>query len=174
MPATFHHTARSIVSIPYSQSLVVSTVCLRCRLKGLASTRSIPVYYLQSKQISYGTNRSKRLSTTSSTAHGPLVNKDSAGEGQSRIDSGYANHESPAAACRSAKGNASNDDQLSKIPKQLSHFINELTTKAVLVGQRVNTLTGTDYSAIEVLRRNIKEQGKLFENQASALANMKM
>lgn len=37
--------------------------------------------------------------------------------------------------------------------------MDELLPKLATVGQKVNTFTGTDYSGIEALRREIKEQG---------------
>lgn len=45
------------------------------------------------------------------------------------------------------------------ISKRFSRLMDELLPKLATVGQKVNTFTGTDYSGIEALRREIKEQG---------------
>lgn len=43
--------------------------------------------------------------------------------------------------------------------KQISDFMDEVLPKLAVVTQKVNTYTGTDYSGVEALRREIKEQG---------------
>lgn len=43
--------------------------------------------------------------------------------------------------------------------KRLTELMDELLPKLALVTQKVNTLTGTDYSGIEALKREIKEHG---------------
>lgn len=43
--------------------------------------------------------------------------------------------------------------------KRFSRFMDELLPKIAVVTQKVNTYTGTDYSGVEALRREIKEQG---------------
>lgn len=45
------------------------------------------------------------------------------------------------------------------LSKRLSDAMDELLPKLAVVTQKVNTYTGTDYSAIEALRVEIKEQG---------------
>lgn len=45
------------------------------------------------------------------------------------------------------------------LSKRFSNAMDELLPKLALVGQKVNTYTGTDYSGVEALRREIKEQG---------------
>jgi sensitive to high expression protein 9 len=51
--------------------------------------------------------------------------------------------------------------QRSNFEKRLSQFMDELLPKIAVVTQKVNTYTGTDYSGIEALRREIQEQGML-------------
>ena len=46
------------------------------------------------------------------------------------------------------------------LSKRLSELMDELLPKLAVVTQKVNTYTGTDYSGIEALRREIKEQGR--------------
>lgn len=43
--------------------------------------------------------------------------------------------------------------------KRISELMDELLPKIAQVTQKVNTYTGTDYSSIEALRQEIKEQG---------------
>lgn len=43
--------------------------------------------------------------------------------------------------------------------KRLSELMDEVLPKLAVVTQKVNTYTGTDYSGVEALRREIKEQG---------------
>jgi sensitive to high expression protein 9 len=45
------------------------------------------------------------------------------------------------------------------LSKRLSELMDELLPKLAIVTQKVNTYTGTDYSGIEALRREIKDQG---------------
>jgi len=46
------------------------------------------------------------------------------------------------------------------LSKRFSEAMDELLPKLAVVTQKVNTYTGTDYSGVEALRREIKEQGK--------------
>jgi len=45
------------------------------------------------------------------------------------------------------------------LSKRLTEFMDEVLPKLAVVTQKVNTYTGTDYSGIEALRREIKDQG---------------
>jgi sensitive to high expression protein 9 len=45
--------------------------------------------------------------------------------------------------------------------KRLSKLMDEVLPKLAAVTQKVNTYTGTDYSGVAALRREIKEQGML-------------
>jgi sensitive to high expression protein 9 len=45
------------------------------------------------------------------------------------------------------------------LSKRFSEVMDELLPKLAVVTQKVNTYTGTDYSGVEALRREIKEQG---------------
>lgn len=45
------------------------------------------------------------------------------------------------------------------LSKRFSNAMDELLPKLAVVTQKVNTYTGTDYSGVEALRREIKEQG---------------
>lgn len=46
------------------------------------------------------------------------------------------------------------------LSKRVQEMMDDLLPKLALVTQKVNTYTGTDYSSIEALKREIKEQGK--------------
>jgi len=46
------------------------------------------------------------------------------------------------------------------LSKRLSDAMDDLLPKIALVTQKVNTYTGTDYSGVQALRREIQEQGK--------------
>jgi sensitive to high expression protein 9 len=45
------------------------------------------------------------------------------------------------------------------LSKRFSEMMDDLLPKLAVVTQKVNTYTGTDYSGVEALRREIKEQG---------------
>ena len=47
----------------------------------------------------------------------------------------------------------------SRLLEQMSSLMDRLLTKMAVAVQKVNTLTGTDYSNIEALRKKIREQG---------------
>ena len=49
--------------------------------------------------------------------------------------------------------------QRSNLEKRFTALMDELLPKIAVVTQKVNTYTGTDYSGVEALRREIKEQG---------------
>jgi sensitive to high expression protein 9 len=49
------------------------------------------------------------------------------------------------------------------LSRRFSEAMDELLPKLAVVGQKVNTYTGTDYSGVEALRREIKEQGTDFQ-----------
>lgn len=53
------------------------------------------------------------------------------------------------------------DRQRSNLEKRFTALMDELLPKIAVVTQKVNTYTGTDYSGVEALRREIKEQGTL-------------
>jgi sensitive to high expression protein 9 len=53
------------------------------------------------------------------------------------------------------------DRQRSNLEKRFTAMMDELLPKIAVVTQKVNTYTGTDYSGVEALRREIKEQGML-------------
>ena len=46
--------------------------------------------------------------------------------------------------------------------KRLSDLMDDMLPKLAVVTQKVNTYTGTDYSGVEALRQEIKEQGQQF------------
>jgi sensitive to high expression protein 9 len=46
----------------------------------------------------------------------------------------------------------------------MSEIMDELLPKLAVVTQKVNTYTGTDYSSIAALKREIQEQGTDFSN----------
>jgi len=48
------------------------------------------------------------------------------------------------------------------LSKRFSELMDELLPKLAIVTQKVNNYTGTDYSGIEALRREIREQGRRF------------
>ncbi|KAK8161876.1 Mdm33 family-domain-containing protein [Phyllosticta citrichinensis] len=48
-----------------------------------------------------------------------------------------------------------------EIYKRLSAWMDDMLPKLILVGQKVNSFTGTDYSGIEALRREIHQQERL-------------
>lgn len=49
--------------------------------------------------------------------------------------------------------------QRSNLEKRFTALMDELLPKIAVVTQKVNTYTGTDYSGVEALRREIQEQG---------------
>ncbi|ORX96905.1 Mdm33 family-domain-containing protein [Clohesyomyces aquaticus] len=65
------------------------------------------------------------------------------------------------------------DKQRWDLSKRFNAFMDDLLPKLAVVGQKVNTYTGTDYSGIEALRREIKEQEKLVKNRRLAVDEAK-
>ncbi|KAI4622901.1 uncharacterized protein J4E87_005994 [Alternaria ethzedia] len=59
------------------------------------------------------------------------------------------------------------------LSKRFSEAMDELLPKLAVVTQKVNTYTGTDYSGVEALRREIKEQEKLVKARRSAIDSAK-
>ncbi|KAH7062000.1 Mdm33 family-domain-containing protein [Paraphoma chrysanthemicola] len=57
--------------------------------------------------------------------------------------------------------------------KRFSEFMDELLPKLAVVTQKVNTYTGTDYSGVEALRREIQEQEKLVKARRAAIDTAK-
>lgn len=51
------------------------------------------------------------------------------------------------------------------LSKNTQKFMDDFLAKAAIFSQQLNTYTGTDYSGIEALRREIIEQGKLYYHQ---------
>ncbi|CAN9250114.1 unnamed protein product [Alternaria alternata] len=59
------------------------------------------------------------------------------------------------------------------LSKRFSNAMDELLPKLAVVTQKVNTYTGTDYSGVEALRREIKEQEKLVKARRLAIDSAK-
>ncbi|KAH7398469.1 Mdm33 family-domain-containing protein, partial [Pyrenochaeta sp. MPI-SDFR-AT-0127] len=59
------------------------------------------------------------------------------------------------------------------LSKRLSEVMDELLPKLAVVTQKVNTYTGTDYSGVEALRREIKEQESLVKARRAAIDSSK-
>ncbi|KAF1838096.1 hypothetical protein BDW02DRAFT_489992 [Decorospora gaudefroyi] len=55
------------------------------------------------------------------------------------------------------------------LSRRFSEAMDELLPKLAVVTQKVNTYTGTDYSGVEALRREIKEQEKLVQARRLAI-----
>ncbi|KAF2799000.1 hypothetical protein K505DRAFT_266518 [Melanomma pulvis-pyrius CBS 109.77] len=65
------------------------------------------------------------------------------------------------------------DGQRWNLSKRLSELMDDLLPKLAIVTQKVNTYTGTDYSGIEALRREIKDQEKLVKARRLAIEDAK-
>ncbi|KAF1928038.1 uncharacterized protein M421DRAFT_63906 [Didymella exigua CBS 183.55] len=63
--------------------------------------------------------------------------------------------------------------QRSNLEKRFSVLMDELLPKIAIVTQKVNTYTGTDYSGVEALRREIQEQEKLVKARRLAIDSTK-
>ena len=161
MPAKLLRNARTKTSLSYPHNFNAPRVCLRCQLHGLETRRSALIERFESS-TSHGARIGKPFSTTSDTGNGRLDHKESVDESQSRAKPRLVDTESLVTARKYVNDNTSKYKQHPKLPKQLSLILAELTAKAILVGQKANSLTGTDYSAIEALRKTIKEQGELW------------
>ncbi|KAF2031462.1 hypothetical protein EK21DRAFT_110833 [Setomelanomma holmii] len=59
------------------------------------------------------------------------------------------------------------------LSKRFSEIMDELLPKLAVVTQKVNTYTGTDYSGVEALRHEIKEQEKLVKARRAAIETAK-
>lgn len=58
------------------------------------------------------------------------------------------------------------------LSKRFSEAMDDLLPKLAVVTQKVNTYTGTDYSGVEALRREIKEQGTPSSHNRSTTTNV--
>jgi sensitive to high expression protein 9 len=58
------------------------------------------------------------------------------------------------------------------LSRRFSEAMDELLPKLAVVGHKVNTYTGTDYSGVEALRREIKEQGRYREHLSRTIPNV--
>jgi len=56
--------------------------------------------------------------------------------------------------------------------KRFSEIMDDMLPKLAVVTQKVNSYTGTDYSGVEALRREIKEQGQHVPLTTLTLANL--
>ncbi|KAI8942677.1 hypothetical protein NX059_000727 [Plenodomus lindquistii] len=81
------------------------------------------------------------------------------------------------------------DDEIARVPdehlpshrerqrwslsKRLSKAMDDLLPKLAVVTQKVNTYTGTDYSGVQALRREIQEQERLVKSRRSAIDDKK-
>ncbi|KAJ4379713.1 sensitivity to high expression protein she9 [Didymella sp. IMI 355093] len=63
--------------------------------------------------------------------------------------------------------------QRSNLEKRFTALMDELLPKIAVVTQKVNTYTGTDYSGVEALRREIQEQEKLVKARRLAIDSTK-
>ncbi|KAF1362802.1 hypothetical protein EJ07DRAFT_58156, partial [Lizonia empirigonia] len=61
----------------------------------------------------------------------------------------------------------------SNFEKRFSAFMDDVLPKIAVVTQKVNTYTGTDYSGVEALRREIQEQEKLVKARRLAINSTK-
>ena len=171
MPAKLLRNARTKTSLSYPYSFNVPRLCLRCQLRGLETRSSALIESFQSS-TSHGARIGKPFSTTSDTGNGRINHKGSVDESQSGAKPGLVDTGSLVTARKYIDDNTSKDKQHSRLPKQLSLILAELTAKAIFVGQKANSLTGTDYSAIEALRKTIKEQGELWTNPILHIATV--
>ncbi|KAL1643661.1 sensitivity to high expression protein she9 [Diplodia intermedia] len=60
-----------------------------------------------------------------------------------------------------------------EIYKRASAYFDELLPKLILVGQKVNSYTGTDYSGIEALRQEIKQQERFVKSRRAQVEDAK-
>ncbi|KAJ4368327.1 sensitivity to high expression protein she9 [Neocucurbitaria cava] len=65
------------------------------------------------------------------------------------------------------------DRQRWDLSKRLTEIMDDLLPKLAVVTQKVNTYTGTDYSGVEALRREIKEQENLVKSRRLAIESAK-
>lgn len=161
MPALFTH-ARLTGSPSSLQLMTAPTVCLRCRLSYLAVKRPI----ISRQRISLAINNiksesTKCLSTTPESRDGISDHKLSPSQAQ---DSILTENKGETTRSTSPKGLDNNSsfgeiDRNSNIQKSFYRFLEKLIAKATIAGHRINIITGTDYSSIELLRKKIKDQG---------------
>ncbi|CAO2654917.1 Nn.00g116500.m01.CDS01 [Neocucurbitaria sp. VM-36] len=65
------------------------------------------------------------------------------------------------------------DRQRWDLSKRFSEIMDDILPKLAVVTQKVNTYTGTDYSGVEALRREIKEQENLVRSRRLAIESAK-
>ena len=161
MPTPSLSNARPIISSSFLQDIAASRLCLRCRLKGLAKSQpTVSSNYLLSNPKNFKVGQGRYKSTLSGSGVGSSTQNKSSEEGKEDPEPPI-NPESQLTTTHHDRERISIPwtGKRSNLPEQLSVLIEGLVAKATIAGQRVNTLTGTDYSGIETLRQKIKEQG---------------
>lgn len=162
MPTLSLNNVRLVLPPSSLQIISASRLCLGCRLSSLAKKRStISSSHLLHKHKSNKIEQRRYKATIS----GPRIGSEGQTESFGGKEEDYTrniNQEGQLTATNhgSTSTPISRAGKRSNLPKRALLFIDGLVAKATIAGQRVNTLTGTDYSGIEALRRKIKEQGQ--------------
>ena len=166
MPTIFTN-ARLTGSPSPLQLVTASNICLRCRLSYLAVKRPTVPRQNVSLQINNIRRESRKcLSTTPESRDGTSNHRGPPRQVQDSIPLDDKGEITRSTTPKDVYDTSSfgKIDRRSNIPKLFSHFLDGLIAKAIVTGHRINTITGTDYSSIESLRKEIKEQGKFIKN----------
>ena len=166
MPALFT-SVRLTRSQGLLQLITASNICLRCQISYLALRKpAIPRQNISLENINIRGGSRKCLSTRTKSQDATSDHREPPRQIQESSLLG-SKSETVRSATFQDVCNASplrKIDRSSKIPKLLSLFLDRIVVNATKAGHKINIITGTDYSSIEVLRREIKEQGKFIKN----------
>ncbi|KAF2708956.1 hypothetical protein K504DRAFT_491584 [Pleomassaria siparia CBS 279.74] len=162
-------------------------ICVPCQLRAASMNRPGPLDLLRSRILATGPTR--HFSTS-----GICCDKENPSEPSVPKESPQlrpALQDQELASIKSTKPNTLHkvEDTIARVPaedlpshrdgqrwrlnKRLAEFMDDMLPKLAIVTQKVNTYTGTDYSGIEALRKEIKDQEQLVKARRLAIDEAK-
>ncbi|KAF2873350.1 Mdm33 family-domain-containing protein [Massariosphaeria phaeospora] len=179
-PARIPSTVRSIHQ--YTLALKSASICARCQFRTIPTSVRKPTGQARAKSLV-----TRILQRSFSAARTAAQEKNSVGRSESAPETqrpARVNEDAAPSPIIPPKDETA-EGTIARVPaedlpshrerqrwdysKRLSGLMDELLPKIATMTQRVNTFTGTDYSGIEALRREIKEQENLVRTRRLAI-----
>ncbi|KAF2423562.1 hypothetical protein EJ08DRAFT_639919 [Tothia fuscella] len=160
-------------------------VCIQCRHRGSGSTPARPVREEHRIQVIF--ERTRRFSTFARVRQEDKPSKPAHSTSDTPVPRPDVTAELPkpeVSKSKPADGStvkAVPDEDLPshqermrwKISKKFYQIMDDLMPKIALAGQKINSYTGTDYTGIEALRKEIIDQEKLVKSRVEAVQQAK-
>ncbi|OCK82407.1 hypothetical protein K432DRAFT_293314 [Lepidopterella palustris CBS 459.81] len=162
-----------------AESATSSSICLQCQFRAFSQRPSTKTYWPPSKSPVY----LSRQSFSSSRIRFEKI------PDSSQTSSPANPRQSTPPSTPEAQLPPKDEDNISRVPdedlpshregqrwtlsKRMSELMDDLLPKLAILTQKVNNYTGTDYSGIEALRREIKEQEQLVKARRVAVDEAK-